>query len=99
VRPRANGSSDGGLERLKPGPPFSERRAFSHCMEPAYGFRQVIVRRFRPPCRGERLATVKAHRLNRTTRPLLQYLPKPCDAGEIDYFYPSHSQYFAEAAV
>jgi len=62
-------------------------------------FRQVNVRRFRPPCRGERLANVKAHRLNRTTRPLLQYLPKPRDAGEIHYFYPSHSQYFAEAAV
>ena len=98
MRPRANGSSDGGLERLKPGPPFSERRAFSHCMEPAYGFRQVIVRRFRPHFWG-RLANVETHRLNRTTRPLLQYLPKPRDAGEIHYFYPSHSQYFAEAAV
>jgi hypothetical protein len=47
---------------------------------------------------GERFANVKAHHLNRTTRPLLQYLPKLRDAGEIHYFYPSHSQYFAEAA-
>ena len=48
---------------------------------------------------GGRFANVKVHCLNRTTQPLLQYLPKLRDAGEIHYFYPSHSQYFAEAAV